>query len=377
MSATKSGVTADQSRIGLAKKAAEFAGFLLSDKGEFSAETLTGLDQAIQAIHDGFGFKVEVLKPATFAAFLGLENRTMGMFKQLESETDWRTLLDQVEESCFLQEDKFAIARPFLNEMWKGEVAQNPYQPPKDWRYLPVPEAVERFRNLIRSIFGSSVELKAETILKQAHDAKLPQYNEGFLTAVKLTTWARLFGIEGNPLNSTAKGREAYAGVVNSFIPVVGAAYVKAHNQIMSFANWREGALTLKHIVLTPAGRITWQDLEDQNDDDFVTAPGNSGFLFAGYSQRLARMRIGLADNQLPQDCIMTGGTLAIQPERLCKNEHLRLDCPGNAYSPDAGGKFDTCLSWYFDSGVRQLAFDCDHAYAANQKFGSAVVLRP
>ena len=54
MSATKSGVTADQSRIGLAKKAAEFAGFLLSDKGEFSAETLTGLDQAIQAIHDGW-----------------------------------------------------------------------------------------------------------------------------------------------------------------------------------------------------------------------------------------------------------------------------------------------------------------------------------
>ncbi len=363
MSATKSGVTADPSRIAVAKKVSEFAGFLLSDKGAFSAETLEAFDKAIQAVYDGFAFKTEVLKPTTFSAFLGLESRTQGMFNQLASEISWWTFLDQIEESCFFQPDKLAIARQFLVHMFSKEIAAKPYQPPKDWRYLPIQEAVERFR----LIFGSSLN-GAASILKGGTLSN-PD-GEGWMTGIKLTTLAKLFGVKGNPLEATEEGQAAYERIVELFIPKVGEAYVKAHSNMLNFANWREGSLTASHIVLTPAGRATWQWLESQSSDDFVTASADTGRLHAGYSQRRARVAITASGNQMPQDCIMTGGTLAIQPDRLCKGDHLRMDNPGNAYS------FGSCVYWYFDSVARQLGFAYGDAVPAAQVFGSAVVLR-
>lgn len=374
MNATKNRGVVTGREIAVAKKAVDVGSLILSGKrSPVDDSDLEALDIALQAFWDRQPLSAagEVLKPATFAEFLLLPSATQGMFNQLESETAWWLLLDQIEESCFLQPDKLAIARQFLVHMFPKEIAAEPYQPPKDWQYLPVPEAVERFKD----IFGSS--LKADASLKLVKDAISRPDSEGILTSIKLTTLGKLLGVEGNPLEATEEGLAAYAKIVELFVPKVGEAYVKALSNKLNFANWRAGNLTANHIVLTPASRATWQGLESASDDDFVMAPANTGSLQAGYSHRKARLAITASGNKMPQDCIMTGGTLAIQPDRLCKGEHLRIDNPGNAYSPGGGGKFLFCVHWYFHAGARGLVFGSDSAVYAVQFFGSAVLLRP
>lgn len=372
MSATESGVKGGQGQEDSIQAWFETGvQALIQMRNPDRATLLEEFKKSIASFKDGIPFQISVLKPASFKQFLEMEVRTQPMLNQLASETHWWVLLDQIEESCFLRPDKLAIARQFLVHLYPGEIAEKPFQPPKNWQYLPVPEAVERFRK----IFGSS--LKADSVFKRARDTEPRTDSEGFLTAVKLTTLARLFGVEGNPLENTPMGLVAYAGVVNEFIPKAGQAYVKALGKEFSFANWREGVLTAQHITLTPAGRQTWQELESQSDDDFVIAPAVSGALYAGYSQHKARLAITAPGDRMPQDCIMTGGTLAVQPDRLCEAEHLRPDNPGNAYSPGAGGGDWRCVYWHFHADARRLAFGRGNAGRAHRGFGSAVLLRP
>ena len=215
---------------------------------------------------------------------------------------------------------------------------KNPFKPPTGWKYLSAEETVKMYRKLYWS------HLKADSVLKFA---KLNRESEGVAVWPKISFLAKHFGISDNPLEDNEKGRKAYAKLVESLIPEVGKAYVKAYPQFSS-KNWREGELTVNHIRLTPAGRRTWQMLEKMSDDDFVIASANTGSLCGGYSVRRSRLNIVLADNRFPQDCVMVGNTLIIQPDRLTKFEHLGIDCPGTKYSPGAGGGFSVsvCFDW-------------------------------
>jgi len=362
MSATKNrGVSGlNELEILVAAKATQAASLILAGNRSDDQASIKTLNDSLQWFLDRGPVTAqgEVLKPKTFAEILALPKSTQGQFNQLASEIDWWDILDQIEDTCFLQPERIERARPFLNELWKGEIAQSPYQPPKNWRYMPVATAIETYRN----IFGSS--LKADAVMSAVRSASSRSASEGIAVWPKLSTLAKLFGVEGNPLEATEEGRAAYARIVELFIPKVGKAYLKAHGKQFAFANWREGNLTGSHIILTPAGRATWQFFESQTGDDFCFSPvgGMSGASYAGFSQRLARLRIGMSSDQLPQDCIMTGATLASQPDRLCKGKHLRIDCPGIAYSPDAGGGFWDCVRWGFDAGGRQLEFDSGYA---------------
>ena len=326
---------------------------------------LAELEKAFEAFKDRVSFQVLILKPASFAQFLTLQNPTQAMFNQLASEIPWWDLLDQIEETCFLQSPTNEKARPFIGGLWRDEVARDPFKPPAGWKYLPVEEAVEAYRKL----FGSS--LRADSVLNLAKQVKPRQESEGVAIWPKLSTIAKLFGISRNPLEDTEEGYEAYAKIVELFIPEVGKAYTKAYPQF-PFKNWREGELTAKYVRLAPAGQKAWQVLEKMTDDDFViaVAGANTGSLYAGYSVRHSRIKIVLAGDQFLQDCIMVGGTIVIQPDRLTKFEHLAIDCLGTKYAPGAGGGFSGCLCFSWPDGG--LHFDGSWAGVASRSFGSA-----
>lgn len=326
------------------------------------------LAKALQAYKDGLPFQVTWLTPETFGQFLSLalEMREQRLFNQVASEMPFWMLLDQIESECFLQPNNLAIARPFIADLWSGEVAENPFQPPKDWKYLPVEEAVAAYRK----IFGSS--LKADSILKLAKELKPGKDTEGIPVWLKLSTLARLLEVKNYPLATTDEGREAYARIVELFVPEVGKAFTRAYPK-NGFNNWRKGQLSAKHVILAPAGIAAWQKLEQQiPGDDFCFAPGGAttGATYAGHSVRLSRVKIVLAHDQFPQDCIMTGGTIAIQPDRMNKYEHLGMDCPANAYSSDADGRFLFSLNWCWNVGG--LDFGYRWADFADRHFGSA-----
>jgi len=282
----------------------------------------------------------------------------------LKSEIPWWILLDQIEEGCFLQ-SRHEIP-PFITDLWQNEVAKNPFNPPAGWKYLPVEEAVKAYRK----IFGSS--LKADSVFKLAKQANLRRGSEGIPIWPKLSTLAKNFGVSGNPLEDTEEGWKAYARIVELFIPEVGKVYTKAFPKF-SFRNWREGRLATDYVTLTPAGRKSWQLLEKMvGDDDFVIAVdgANTGSLYAGYSVRRSRIKIVLSIDQFPQDCIMAGSTLIIQPDRLTKFEHLGIDCPGTKYSRDADGGFSCSVCFGWRGGL--LHFGSGWADSASRLFGSA-----
>jgi hypothetical protein len=274
---------------------------------------------------------------------------------------------DQVERLYFLNPKNLELDRPFIAGLYQGEVsAEKHFTPPANWKYLSVEEAVAAYRK----IFGSS--LKADAVLKLAKEAKAGQDTEGIPIWLKLYTLARLFDIKGDPLAVTDEGREAYAAIVKLFVPVVGRAFTKVFLK-HEFKNWQEGQLSAQNIILAPAGRITWQKLYQTTDDDFCFAPAgaNTGSNYSGHSVRLSRIKIVLAENQFPQDCIMTGSTIATQPYRMSENRHLGMDCPGNSYSPGLAGDFSRSLRWAWVHDKLHFGSRWGHT-CARHRFGAA-----
>ena len=290
-----------------------------------------------------------------------------GLFNQLASEVPFYLLLDQIEAVVHGPDAIRGTGQSFFVDLWANEVASSPFQPPSSWKYLPVEEAVEAYRK----IFGSGLD--ADMVLAMARQAKARKDSEGIAVWLKLSALAKLSGVTGDPLATTDEGRAAYARVVEMFIPEVGRALTKAYPNF-GFQNYREGALTAQHIVLTPAGRASWQRLESATTGYFCFSPAgaNTGNLYAGHSVRRSRIRVASVTDKMPQDCIMAGQTIATQPDRLTKYEDLGIDCIGNAYSPDAGGQFGGCVSWSFRGG--RLGFVSGWAGHAIQSWGAASV---
>jgi hypothetical protein len=277
-----------------------------------------------------------------------------------------------LEETCFLQPQNLAMLRPFIGGLYQDEISKEQhFQPPAGFAYLPVEEAVSACQAWMREIFGSSTVLNAATTLKLAKEAKAGKGTEGIPIWIKPRTLARLMGIKGDPLTTTDEGREAYAGTVNRFVPEVGKAFIKVYAD-NGFTNHRQDRLSAKHVVLTPAGLTTWQRLEQITDDDLCFAPGgaDTGKSYSGHSVRLSRVKVVLAESKFPQDCLMTGTTIGIQPSRMCQFKHLGSDCPANAYSPDADGEWDRSLFWDWRGG--KLRMDYCWAIDANRGVGSA-----
>ncbi len=230
---------------------------------------------------------------------------------------EWSRFLNPLEEICAFREDNLQVVRPLLSGLWEKETSENSHRPekpnqlPKGWKYMPVAEAVKK----LRRIFGAS--LKANSVLKLAAKP-LPENSQGFLTSIKLTKLARIFRIRGNPLENTERGREAYRTTLTAFQKTMKKAYRKAKGGF-NFYGMTSSGPGYGNLILTAAGRKAWQELEAQSDDDFIVAPADAGSLYGGYSYRHARLSVLKSGDQMPQDCIMTGTSVMLQPDLLSK----------------------------------------------------------
>jgi len=334
--------------------------------GKLDDKTVAQINSVAQFVIDDTPWEVENLKPKSFPDFLKCLRPTQSTFNQMVSELSWLDLLNQIEESCFLNEPVIEKARPFIVELWKNEVAQNPFKPPTNWKYLSPKKAVKMYQKI------TELDLEASSTLKIAEQIKSCRIGEGAAVWPKLSTLTKIFSVSGNPLEDTEQGRKAYSKIVKLLISLVGGAYTKAYSNY-SFKGER-ARVSVNNTRLTFAGRKAWQRLEQATNDDFTIAPANSGSLYAGHSVRHSRIKMTLSEdsfckNYFPQDCIMVALTIAVQPDRLTKNEHLSIDCPGTCHASDSR-KFSLCPFFYWDDGV--LQFDNRSADNAHQEFGSA-----
>ncbi|MBI3626911.1 hypothetical protein HY224_02610 [Candidatus Uhrbacteria bacterium] len=157
-----------------------------------------------------------------------------------------------------------------------------------------------------------------------------------------------------------------------------GSTYAQALERVIAklkelhgdkFFNYREGALTDKHVRLTERTAARLKLLgEQQKGYDLMVVPSQFGLRHRGRSVR--RARVVFISNEFGLDPFSAAIMLLTHPMRLQRNEDLCIDCAGADYRPSGSGSFSYCLS--FGWSVGELNFDYNVLNNASENFGSA-----
>lgn len=142
--------------------------------------------------------------------------------------------------------------------------------------------------------------------------------------------------------------------------------------QSRTFYNYRKGRLTDPYLRLLEHTRQALKRLEAETPGDYLVIPMQSGLRYAGSSVSRARWDIEHS-GQWSLPSWVVGHHLLTHPERGVRWEQLHLDGPGDEYSPDADGKFNSALCFYFyDFSDHRLEFGSRWVDFAHVLFGSA-----
>ena len=136
-----------------------------------------------------------------------------------------------------------------------------------------------------------------------------------------------------------------------------------------NFKNWRKGEMTNKYIKLLDSTKKALQQLEEDQEGDFLVISAQTGKKHTGKS--VQDVRNSLNDGKewlLPAYCV--GWMLFTNPHRLTAWEDLAIDCAGDEYSYGADDEFGYCLyfNWYED----EVHVDGSWVEYARESFGSA-----
>lgn len=135
-----------------------------------------------------------------------------------------------------------------------------------------------------------------------------------------------------------------------------------------TFHNYRKGAFGPKYLRLSERTAVALQMIGEKQKGDFLLIPAQFGLTHRGRSVR--RVRVVYAPHEFGLGSFLAGCMILSHPERLVQWEQLHIDCPGDEYSPDAGGGFSRAPIFNFSGGrVEFLAGWVSHA---NERFGSA-----
>ncbi len=113
------------------------------------------------------------------------------------------------------------------------------------------------------------------------------------------------------------------------------------------FQNWRKGELNAKYLKRSERTEKAMAAISNKQDGDFIVIPAQLGMLHRGRSIR--RAREVMKDKEFGLGAYEMGIILLTHPERLQAYENLWIDCPGDEYSPDAGGRFVDAPIFDFD----------------------------
>ena len=140
-----------------------------------------------------------------------------------------------------------------------------------------------------------------------------------------------------------------------------------------NFYNYREGALTEKHVRLLKTTREYMEYTDRNAAGDYVAEIGSSGLTYAGYSVRNARGDIEATTDRWAWPAFVVGNILLVDHVRLGSNGLLHIDCPGDEYDPGGESEFEFCLCFRFDD---RLEFDYAYVGHPYGYWGSAAGLR-
>ncbi len=137
--------------------------------------------------------------------------------------------------------------------------------------------------------------------------------------------------------------------------PTYGEAVQKVLNLIKqtrdgNLYNYREGQLSAQYLRQSQKSVNSFQKLgDDQKDHDILVVPAQFGLNHRGKSVRRAREIMNASEFGLGSFAV--GIMILTHPERLMNYDDLWIDCPGDEFAPEAGGRFSEAFYFFFGDG--------------------------
>lgn len=283
--------------------------------------------------------------PHLFKKFLDGAKQNATTFKANLGKVQPLDLLDQMESECFMNPEALGKITKLIPKM-RTQLCIPEMVPasttdfPNDFQYSPAEKAIGAYREIL----GTS--LSGQETIKLAKQAIARPESEGIAVWPKLSSLAKLFGIRGNPIENTDEGREAYAQICAKLIGQLND-FKKMTGLPLDFFS---SSFTAERLLLTIAGRKTWEFLERQTGDDFCFSPAGAGTAtkYKGHTASSSRLEILLSGNEFGQDIAMTASTLLSQRERMAKRNRLGMLCTANVYFPHPKLYQRDILCWDF-----------------------------
>lgn len=155
----------------------------------------------------------------------------------------------------------------------------------------------------------------------------------------------------------------------------VGKSYNEAVEKVLdliaktrTFHNYRKGNLGEKYLRLSERTMFALHMLGEKQKGDFLLIPAQFGLTWRGRSVR--KVRYNYAPHEFGLGSFIVGSMLLSHPEQLVQWEQLHVDCPGDEYSPVAGGQFGSAPCFGFSDGG--VGFSANGVSDPNDSYGSA-----
>jgi len=199
---------------------------------------------------------------------------------------------------------------------------------------------------------------KIRTVQKQMevlkkHFPNLDASHVAELASSDLPDWAEGWAVIPKP--------EKVSQIYHKALEVALGLIAKEHK----FKNWREGALTKKHLRLKEKTACVYAKLDEQ-PGDFWVFPFQFGMKWRGHSVRNAQARF--MDEEFGLGPYEVAILLLTHPDRITGLNQLYIDCAGCEYSPDADGDFFARPSFSWSNHYKRLElFDSRTDYVSRQ----------
>ena len=223
---------------------------------------------------------------------------------------------------------------------YADEVVESNIDYPEGFQIRSVAEQVERLTKEFPNLDFSHAEELAS--------GKLPEGAEGWGVIPK-----------------QSKIAENYHGAFDKAI----ALLAEQHGE--KFENWREGALTEKHLRLIEKTEKKLAKLEKETPGDCLVIPFQFGKKWRGKSVRHAQIRFD--DNEFGLGPYEVAILLLTHPGRIIGSGQLYIDCGGCEYNPnETGDSFPFCLLFRWRSDYKRLELSCGSTDYTLEQWGCA-----
>ena len=221
---------------------------------------------------------------------------------------------------------------------------------PEEYRVRPLAEQVDILAGLFKLSLGDTIEFIEKTL----PTLTLPEGAEDYFAIPSIdAVAARFFPDVKDPA-------EKYCRAVNLVLEMLAKS--------RKFTNYRAGELTpdrfRQHVRTVQA----LETISETQTGDILIIPCQFGLRYRGKSVNRARELF--RGSEFGLGAFATGCMELTHPEREVHWEQLHPDCPGDEFSPDADGQFDSAPIFFFHDG--QLRFPAGWVSYAHAHYGSA-----